>query len=397
LLNKDKDRLRVAIDIRPALRQMTGVGTYVYNLTTHLIKNFNGISFKLFTSSLKDRFEQPLPSADNFKVYDYRFPVKSVNLMFNTFRFPPVQFFLGSFNIYHSPSPILPPLLKCKKVITVHDIYFLLNPYETQKESRNTFNKLILSHLNNADKIIAVSNFTANELLNRFNIPKDKVEVIYHGSDHIEKIKISSKTNLYQEKMQKHLKNKDKAFKIKNNFNPESKIILFAGRIEPRKNLDVLIDGFEILLKSKKYPLNLILAGDIGWEMSGFEKKIMKFGDQVSITGYLSREDLNNLYRSADILVMPSKYEGFGLPVIEAMNSGLPVITANNSSLPEIGGEAAMYFETNSPESLASAIEQVLYNEKLYNEMVIKGLKRADDFRWETAAEKTVQLYKSII
>jgi glycosyltransferase involved in cell wall biosynthesis len=381
------------IDIRPALKKMTGVGTYIHYLSRALIEYSGNDYFKLFSASYKDRYLHPLPERDNYRLYDKKLPVKLTEFFFNDLRFPPIELFIGSIDLFHSPSPILPPIMKGKQVLTVHDLFFLKAPGKAQRQSRTAFRRLIAKHLERADRIISVSRYTANEVMEIFNVPEDKISVIYHGCDHVHNNEKSGLTD--------DLKNIPEEGTSENilrrlNFPEKGDFILFVGTIEPRKNPELLLSAFERLAERYKKGVYLIIAGDFGWETGFFRKKLesSKDRDKVIITGYLDRNILIHLYRSSKLLVMPSRQEGFGLPVIEAMELELPVIASKTSSLSEIGSDAVFYFEKESAEDLAAKMEKLLEDADLRREMIDRGRKRAREFTWEKSAMFTLEAYR---
>jgi len=389
----------VTTDIRPALKRMTGVGTYIFNLYNSLISENPELFFKLFSSSMKDRCSLPFPDTDNYHVYDYRIPVKLIDIAFQKLRFPPVQCFTGKTDVFHSPSPVLPPLLKCARVATVHDIYFLRSPDETQKESRTVFAKQIERHLNEADMIISVSKFTADEVSDQFNIDENKIKVIHHGCDHvIDDLNIEPDKSGSSAETAKALTTEKEKTLRELGLSTDADIMLCVGTVEPRKNPEFMIDVFELVKKWMKQKIVLIFAGHYGWNTERFKARLAnsRCRKDIAVTGYLARERLNNLYRFSKVLVMPSRYEGFGLPVIEAMRLGLPVLSSDSSSLPEVGGGAAKYFQTNNVDQAAEKLTAVLENESARNKMIRAGLKHANGFTWSKAAERTMAVYKQV-
>jgi glycosyltransferase involved in cell wall biosynthesis len=348
---------------------------------------------------MKDRCSLPFPHTDNYHVYDYKIPVKVIDIAFQKLRFPPVQYFTGKTDVFHSPSPVLPPLRKCARVATVHDIYFLRSPDETQKESRTVFARQIERHLNEADMIISVSKFTADEVLDQFSIDEKKIKVIHHGCDHvIDDLRIEQENKGNSAEAAKALSMEKEKVLRELGLSADADIILCVGTVEPRKNPEFMIDVFERIKKRLKQKLILVFAGHYGWNTERFKARLAnsRCRKDIAVTGYLARERLNNLYRFSKILVMPSRYEGFGLPVIEAMRLGLPVLSSDSSSLPEVGGGAAEYFQNNNVDEAAEKLISVLENESARNKMMRAGLKRADDFTWSKAAERTMAVYRQV-
>ncbi len=172
--------------------------------------------------------------------------------------------------------------------------------------------------------------------------------------------------------------------------------LLYVGAIQPRKNLEVLIEAFEIHKSSIRCDLKLVLAGGKAWMWEETIERIEKspFKNDIILTGKVNFEDLAVLYKNAGIFIFPSLYEGFGIPILEAFASGIPVICARNSSLPEVGGEAAEYFENSDAEDLRRKIKKVLENKELQNSMIARGKEQVKKFSWEKCARETLEWIK---
>jgi glycosyltransferase involved in cell wall biosynthesis len=271
-------------------------------------------------------------------------------------------------------------------VITVHDLYFLKSPDETQKASVDLFRKRIKQHLDSADGIIAASRSTASDIIDIFKTPYERINVVYHGADHVRKISDEEKEGVRAE------------IRKKMGIPLTAIILLFVGTIEPRKNPVLLLKAYNRLMDKYKKDLYLVYGGDMGWGRDEFlyELNGSSYRDSIYITGYLNRSELDRLYTIADIFILPSNYEGFGFPLLEAMRCGIPAIAANNSSLPEIGADAALYFETRNVDSLIEKIELLLGDNNLADDLSRRGKMRSALFTWEKTAAETVKVYESI-
>ena len=256
--------------------------------------------------------------------------------------------------------------------------------------SRSFFQKKILRRLNfftdyavrNADKLIAVSNSTKNDLLKIYpNLCEEKIKVIYHGYD----------KELFNENISEdQIKKVHSQFSILN-----SQFIIYVGAIQPRKNIETLIEAFEILKKENVFQnMKLVIAGDLGWLYAPILEKI-KSVEGVVYVGKFKTKDLPALMRGAEAFVLPSLYEGFGLPVIEAMACSVPVIAANNSSLSEIVGGSGLLFDANDAGELAGSLKKILEDDDLRNSLRQRGLERAKDFSWEKCARETLDWLKN--
>jgi len=237
--------------------------------------------------------------------------------------------------------------------------------------------------INRSEHIIAVSESTKNDILKFFpKIKEEKITVVYHGFD----------SDLFQKEIavegcEKILK----SYELQ-----KSNYLLYVGAIQPRKNLEVLIGAFE-KIKLEKNDLKLVLAGAPAWMHESTMEKISSsaFAKDIIVTGTIPFEWQPALYRNASAFVFPSLYEGFGIPLLEAMASGVPVLCADNSSLPEVAGVAALYFDAESEKDLVEKINAVLDDGKKADELRLKGLERVKLFSWEKCARQTLAVLKN--
>ncbi|HDH07512.1 MAG TPA: glycosyltransferase family 1 protein, partial [Candidatus Moranbacteria bacterium] len=251
-------------------------------------------------------------------------------------------------------------------------------------------NTLLKLAVNKSDKIIAVSNSTKLDILKFYpKIKEDKVKVIYHGFD----TKLFQK-EIPQEKVSKVLA----SYKLP--VSPASgqatSYILYVGAIQPRKNLETLVEAFD-LYKKNNPAIKLVLAGGKAWQWEGTMEKIENspYKNDIIVTGTIGFDDMVVLYRNAALFVFPSLYEGFGIPILEAFVSEVPVICANNSSLPEVGGDAVKYFDSSNHQDLYKKIKEVLENDELKNILITKGKEQLQKFSWEKCAKETLDWIKS--
>jgi glycosyltransferase involved in cell wall biosynthesis len=285
---------------------------------------------------------------------------------------------------------------KIKTTVTIHDLAFKLFPESFPKLDLLKLNFLTDMAVRNADKIIAISQATKKDILQLYpKVDAEKIKVIYHGF---------SPDVFGRERDMAHEAKIKKELGIVGNF------ILYIGAIQPRKNLEVLIAAFELLKRRKQKELSsqawelssfctlkLVLAGEKAW----LSEKTIKMAEQspyskdIIMPGRLKFDDLGHLSRGAGVFSFPSLYEGFGLPILEAMAAKVPVVCADNSSLPEVGGEACLYFKASDPKDLAQKINSVLSAESLRTELIAKGLEQIKKFSWEKCAKETLEYIKS--
>ncbi len=279
------------------------------------------------------------------------------------------------------------PFLKKKNLkttVTIHDLAFKYFPDHFPRKDLWELNFLTKLTIRKSDKIIAVSQSTKNDILKFYPEVKDeKIKVIYHGFD----------SELFQKEFSKGETEKVlESYKLK-----ARSYLLYVGAVQPRKNLEILIDAFDIVKKDNS-DVKLVLAGSQAWLWEEILERIKKssFKDDIILTNTISFQDLGVLYRHASAFVFPSLYEGFGIPVLEAMASQVPVICSKNSSLPEVGGDAASYFDGGSAENLAEKIKEILDNSNLRSELINRGLAQIKKFSWGKCAKETLEWVKKV-
>jgi len=233
-----------------------------------------------------------------------------------------------------------------------------------------------------ADAIIAISNHTKLDLIKYFDAPEDKITV----------------THLAADKAFTRIVDHDILKKIRQKYSLPHDFVLFVGSLEPRKNLPTLLAAYALLQQTFKNKFSLVIVGSEGWLNDQIKLLIteLKISENVCFTGYVAQEHLSAIYSMASVFVYPSLYEGFGLPVVEAMACGTPVITSNVSSIPEVVGDAAVLIDPINKEELALTIERVLGDEDLRESLRISGIARAKTFSWERCARETLEVYKRV-
>ena len=375
--------MRLGFDLRPFLREETGVGIYLRNLLFHLARIDKSNEYFLFAASWKDRFSvEKIPPFARMKFRDRRIPVKALNYFWYEWRWPRLDsFFKTALDLTHSATPLVLPT-KGKKIVTVHDFFFMNSPAQAGKEAGKVFFSQARSAWRQADGIITFSSFTKDELVAQFDIKERKVKVIPHGLD--PKFLMEIPPSELEETRKKH--------------SLPSSFLHFVGAQEPRKNLFRLLEALKIVhLHGQKIPL--VLVGPPGQDSNSLQAHAEQLGlaPWITMTGYLSEEEVRRIYHLATVFVFPSLCEGFGLPLIEAMACGVPVAASFTSAIPEVSKDAALYFRPEDPESIAEKIIFLLKSSQTREELVAKGKKRAQDFSWEKAAAETLEFYLSFL
>jgi len=376
--------MKIGIDCRtilnPKLGERAGVGHYTYYLVKNIIRCDKQNEYVLFFDwrfrDMKE-FERKNVIVKNFPFSQYNkyLPFAYSHMLISAYLVK------GGLDLFHSPISSLPLTYPKKSIITVHDLAIYKNPAWFPSQIFST-KLLVPQSLRKADKIIAVSESTKKDLKQIFNIPAKKIKVIYEGAT-VEKIPVKNKgiDNL-------------KRFKL------WPKFILFVGTLTPRKNIVNLIRAYKQLLNMEPgfAEYQLVLAGAKGYQNDKVfdEIKEQKLKKQIHYLGYITHNQKMELMKKATCFVFPSSYEGFGLPVAEAMALGTPVITSKASSLPEVAGKAALLVDPEYEQEIAKALKKALSDKKLRARMIEKGKKQVKLFSWEKCAKETVKVYESL-
>jgi glycosyltransferase involved in cell wall biosynthesis len=280
-------------------------------------------------------------------------------------------------DVFFEPARTLPIFLSknLKSVITIHDLAFLLFPKAYPLKYRLYTTLLTSLSLKKATKIIAVSETTKKDILKFFKVAAEKIVVIREASQ---------------------LTNEEKKPTLLDNERP---YFLFLGRLERRKNLISLVKAFGLLRKERLFQPLLVLAGKPGFGFSEIEQEIASLGDlkkDILLLNYVDEKEKSYLLRHAKALVFPSLYEGFGIPILEAMSVGTPVITSNFGAMQETAGEAALLVNPLKPLEIAAAMSKILHIPKLSEKLRKEGIKRAQMFSWQKTAKETISLLEEV-
>lgn len=373
--------MRIGINARQMLGKKDGIGYYTYHLIRNLTRIDKGNEYVIFSPKC--------PSLNlenkNFKNSSIKFPITSKFLRgFWEHFLLPLEYTYKKIDLLHCLAHTFPLVFKGRRVLTIHDIAFLVHPRIIPKPLYFYYLTFISSAVSSADKIIAISHHTKADLIKLLRVPSSKIKVIYQG--------VSS---IFQP-----LKPKGNFQRVKTKYNIRGRFILYLGSLVKRKNLKRLIRAYYVLKKTKKIEQQLLIVGARGYPFSPDIFSLVKelgLGQEVIFTGYVPERDVSIFYNTADLLVYPSLYEGFGLPVLEAMACGCPVITSRNSSLLEIAGEAAILINPYNIDEIAYWMYQLLIDNRLGKDLIQKGFQRARQFRWENTAQDTLGVYEEVL
>jgi glycosyltransferase involved in cell wall biosynthesis len=266
------------------------------------------------------------------------------------------------------------------QVLAIHDLAFLHFPSGINSVYRFYYRHYTPQFIRKAKHIVTVSEFSMRDIIAHYPHAKGKISVVYNAAE--------------KGFMPLDWKLKEQ---VRERYTGGSEYFLYAGAIHPRKNLVNLLKGFSWFKNRHRSGMKLILAGRMAWGTDEFVKLMQtyKYRDEVLTTGYVTDMELQQLMGAAYAVVYPSYWEGFGLPVLEGMQSGVPVITSSNSSMPEIGGDAAVYCDPADPEGIGKAMGLVYKDENYRSALITKGLERAAMFTWENSAKKLREIFSN--
>ena len=367
--------MRVGIDARLVYYSQAGISQYIRRLTEALARVVQGDHEFILLQSRKDR--RKLVEHERFRRVSLWTPSHHRLEQWTL----PVEIRGLRLDVLHSPDFIPPSRRNCKSVITVHDLAFLLYPHFLTKESARYYGQIDQA-VRRTNHIIAVSEATRRDIIDRLGVPENKITVIHEAANPIFRPMDRAEA----------LRCTQERYPLPNRF------ILFVSTIEPRKNVQTLLRAFRQFLDDYKQEVKLVFAGSRGWLFEDVFALVQQLHleDRCIFLGRVSSEDLLCLYNSAQVLVQPSYYEGFGLPPLEAMACGTPVIVSNVSSLPEVVGDAGFLVDPNSVDELAVALWRVLTDEPLRKQCIERGFKRAQSFSWDKAARQTLEVYRHV-
>ncbi|MGQ9683652.1 MAG: glycosyltransferase family 4 protein [Anaerolineae bacterium] len=366
--------MQVGIDARLVYYHQAGISRYCLQLMRALADINTEDQFIIFQSR---RDSRQLVSQSNFRIRRLwtpsHHPLEQALLSLEL-RLTPMQ-------VLHSPDFIPPFRRTCRSIITIHDLGFLLYPQSLTKSSARYYGQIDQA-VRRTDHIIAVSESTRRDIVRMLGVPEHMITVIYEAP----------------RRFFHPLPDVDLRQRLRQRFKLERDYVLFVGTIEPRKNIPGLLNAFQQLLDHYHPDVDLVLAGAPGWLTDEVYALVGRLGlsGRVRFLGRVSDEELVWLYNAARMLVLPSFYEGFGLPPLEAMACGTPVIVANVSSLPEVVGDAGLLVEPTDTDELTVAMWRLLSDELLRKELIAKGARRAASFSWERAARETLELYRRV-
>lgn len=381
--------MRIAIDCRkildPKNYERAGVGHYVYYLAKCLAKENkeHEIIILVGDKKIKEKIRTEFDLDSNNRV-----KIKSLPLSWAR-KFLPFVYshiivslylYLLRLDLYHNLVTALPLFYFGRSIITVHDLAIFIHPEWFPGGQWFSRKILVPMSLRRAEKVIAISQNTKKDIVKIFGLAENKITVVYPGAEETFGIEPASLEYL------------------KSKFGLSDKYILFLGTIEPRKNIKALIAAFKSIIMNHRElasGLELIIAGAKGWK---YEEIFLMMSDinlenKVKYIGYVTPEEKYGLIKNALVFVFPRLYEGFGLPVLEAMKIGTPVISSNTSSIPEVAGDGAILVDPCHEEEFKAKLVKVISDEELRKRIGRAGQERAKEFTWDRCAKEILKIY----
>ncbi len=352
-----------------------GINWYIYSLLRHLPTGGDHHSYTVFLGDKKAR--EAFPGMKTKTT-----PLPTSNPMVRIFWeqvVQPMQLLSERIDLLHSLAFVQPVILPCAGIVTIYDLSFILFPERLQAWRRLYLRWGTQYSARRAKRIIAISGSTKRDIVELLRIAEDKVSVVPCGVGE-DFQPVDDKRLLDDFRRKRHL--------------PEQ-MILFVGTIEPRKNLETLLRGYA-LLKETLQPPALVIGGPKGWHHKEVFDTADRLGlyDDVIFPGYIPQQELALWYSAAELFIYPSLYEGFGLPPLEAMACGTPVIVSDTPSLVEVVDEAGIAVGPHTPQEMAEAMQRLLTDSNLREEMRQRGLERARQFSWHKAGRETLRAYE---
>lgn len=365
--------MRVGFDAGPMRSLYGGVGQYVRCLFPTMFKCTESIEWVAYASSNSSTQTYPLHFPSHVSMKDSG----------SWWSFARVQKEQKPLDIFHGTNFKAPSYGQKHTVVTIHDVWLPRNPHYSKKLFGQALSSWKLGlRARHASRVVAVSQFSSREIQEVLHLSPDRIAVIHHGRS----------PDMFPERDSRKFQEVTARLHL-----PARPFVLFVGGAEPRKNHTMLFEAFARspwLAKS----LSLVAIGEVESRGASLMVTARELGitDSVCCPGYVSIEDLRMLYSHAETFVFPSLYEGFGIPLLDAMACGAPLITGAGSALPEVAGDAAIYVDPHDPEQLSAELERLVSDRELQEQLRKKGFERVKRFTWDRAAQETLDLYREV-
>lgn len=375
--------LRVGFDATPAVRQGGGIGRYTRELLRALAEADTATDYRLFYAAPRGAPGHALPPLPaNFAVRRLPFDDIWLARLWHRAQAPlPVDWITGRIDVFHSPDFTLPPTRPgTRTLLTVHDLSFVRDPDSAMPVLRAYLNRVVPRSVARADRVLADSQATREDLIALYRTPPEKIEVLYSGVNEVFQ-PVRDPAALAAVRARYSL--------------GAAPFILAVGTLQPRKNYARLVQAFAQMAAPEA---NLVIAGGKGWLYDAIfaEVERQRLGSRVIFPGFVADVDLPALYSAAAVLAYPSTYEGFGLPILEAYACGTPVVTSTASCLPEVAGDGALLVSPTDVPALAGALSRAYGDSAVRERLIQAGAARVRQFSWQASAGQLLNLYHNL-
>lgn len=372
-----KSKMKIGIDVRTLSYRLGGISQYLRNILKALQHIDTANSYFLYNYNKK--WDYSFISSSNFKIRTLRVPH---SWYFTTVLWQeiilPLGLLIDGIDIFLGFDFFVPKKRNRKQIVVIYDTIFLSSPEFTINANYVSMMKQrVIKSIKYSDKIITISNFSKNEIMKHFKVDENKITVVYPGVD------------------EKYFTFQREEY-IRKKYNLPEKYILFVGELSYRKNIVRLIDAFNIIKDSIK--CNLVLVGKLTTSSQEIFHKIKEYqiSHRINYLGYIPDDDLPYIYKMADAFIFPSLYEGFGMPLLEAMSSRVPVICSNRTAIPEVGADTVFYIDPENIQDIANKIIYVTKNALEVKNKIDKAYNRAKSFSWYRAAKSILEIINNL-
>ncbi|MEJ2367827.1 MAG: glycosyltransferase family 1 protein [Acidobacteriota bacterium] len=376
--------LRIGIDVSRTALELSGIGHYVRNLVESLSRvNDERHSFVLYGAFFEcapDRWKNAyVPKNKGFKLHQRHLRGAMIRDRWRHLKAPPDKL-IGDVDVIHSTAFVMPPVETVPSVVHIHDLSCIVHPEYHDFTNIDLVVRNILKAARQASLILTLSEKSKSDILRYLHVEEDLVRVVgaAASSRFFKKVTVEDRS------------------RIRKHYNINNPYFLFVSSLEPRKNPIRLLQAYRLFLESVGEDIDLVFAGPKGWKNEDVHRTIHSLGlnANVKFIGYVTEEDLPALYQEALAFVYPSLYEGFGMPILEAMGSGTPVITSRIPPLTEVAGGAALLADPLNVHELAEAMCAMAESGRLREALIEKGRRRASQFNWDDIARRTLSAYE---
>ena len=357
--------------------KMEGFGWFTYETMSRIVKSNPEHTFVFFFDRKYDKSfifsdnVKPVvlfPPTRHIKIFDYWFNVRLTKALKK-----------HKCDAFIAPDGFLSLKTDLPQLAVIHDLNFEHFPEDLPKGVSKYYKTHFPAFANKAKRILTVSEYSKNDIVEKYNISPEKIDVAWNGVN-----------NRFSPQTEESIEN------TRNKFSNGAPYILFVGAIHKRKNLPRLLKAFDKVKSSWNKPIKLLIVGEELWSKN-FQVNELKHNSDILFTGHLGADELAKVYGAASVFAYVSYFEGFGIPLVEAMKSGVPVLAGNKTSLPEVGGDAVHYCDPFSVEDIAKQLLELLENENLRTSLIEKGIKRSEKFSWDNTADKLWETFKKMM